>query len=78
MNITGCVFGAIIGYVELVDVKPLTYDNFVHYRKEHKCDDVLFAPNMYGWFLENPVALDEPIPCAGKLRIFKMPEPIAV
>lgn len=72
MSVDGCVFGAIVGYVDLVDVQPLDRDGFAHYRDEHQCDDEMFSPKMHGWFLENPVVLDHPIPCAGKLRIFKM------
>ena len=75
MDCDGCVFGAIIGYVDLVDVRPMNYDDFVHHSNEHKCYDSLFAPNMYGWFLQNPIIIN-PIPCAGKLWIFKMPESV--
>lgn len=76
MNTDGCVFGAIIGHVDLVDVIPMDYGLFSYYSDKHLCDPELFADNMCGWVLENATILDAPIPCAGKLRIFKMQESV--
>ena len=76
MHTDGCVFGAIIGHVDLVDVIPMDFGLFSYYSDKHLCDPELFADNVCGWVLENAKMLDTPIQCNGKLRIFKMPESV--
>ena len=63
--------GAIIGKVELVDVKKyeseseLKLDSKKHLAQHDKSD------NKYGFILQNPKQLKVPIPCNGQLNFFE-------
>lgn len=32
-----------------------------------------FSPGRYGWRIDDPVALDVPVPCAGRQRLWRVP-----
>ena len=64
--------GAIIGKVELVDVKE--YQNIAQIKadsKEHLTQNNVLG-NKYGFILKNPKQLKVPIPCNGQLNFFDL------
>jgi predicted transcriptional regulator len=63
--------GAIIGKVNLVDVKKYDSDKELHAdkKKHHSISDNI--KNKYGFILENPKKLRVPIPYLGKLNFFE-------
>lgn len=54
---TNPITGAILGYIELVDVIKHSQSRWA-------------LPNQYNWLLTNPVLLNEPIYCKGKLSLW--------
>jgi ASCH domain len=56
------VFGAIIGFADIVDVAS--------YGRQHEDDP--FAEGPYCWTMRNGRFLKEPIPLPGKLNLFKL------
>jgi hypothetical protein len=78
-------FGAIVGVVTLVDCRPS--DSFTigeldvprfptdepdrYSWTERQLGD--FSPGRFGFVLENPVALPEPVPCRGALGLWNVP-----
>jgi len=63
--------GAIIGKVELIDVKE--YENAVQIKidsKKHLASND-GSSSKYGFILQNPKQLRIPIPCSGKLNFFE-------
>ena len=63
--------GAIIGKVNLVDVKKYDSDKelYIDKKKHHSLSD--YTKNKYGFILENPKKLRVPIPYLGKLNFFE-------
>ena len=63
--------GAIIGKVELIDVKE--YENAVQIKIDSKKHLALNgeSDNKYGFILQNPKQLRIPIPCTGQLNFFE-------
>ena len=63
--------GAIIGKVELIDVKE--YENStqikIDFKKHLALNDI--SENKYGFILQNPKELKIPIPCSGQLNFFE-------
>ena len=63
--------GAIIGKVELIDVKE--YENStqikIDLKKHLALNDI--SENKYGFILQNPKELKIPIPCSGQLNFFE-------
>jgi hypothetical protein len=67
------VRGALVGTVELVDVLPLDKGGW-----ETLCDQHLslhdFPGPMFGWRLEDPQRLPQPIPMRGRMSLFNVPD----
>ena len=65
------IVGAIIGKVELIDVKE--YENATQIKKDSKKHLALNgeSDNKYGFILQNPKQLRIPIPCTGQLNFFE-------
>ena len=65
------VNGAIIGKVDLVDVKKYDSDKelYMDKKKHHSISD--YTKNKYGFILEKPKKLLVPIPYLGKLNFFE-------
>ena len=63
--------GAIIGKVELIDVKE--YENSTQIKIDSKKHLALndINENKYGFILQNPKELKIPIPCSGQLNFFE-------
>jgi hypothetical protein len=57
--------GAILGIVELKDVRPLEPGDAQAARADYQ-------PSMFGWLLVNPVRFPSPIPYQGKLGLFNV------
>ncbi len=65
------VIGAIIGKVELIDVRK--YENVEQIKNDSKKHLASIDVNdtKYGFILQNPMQLRIPIPCTGKLNFFE-------
>jgi len=68
---TKMTVGAIIGKVELVDVKE--YESSTQIKIDSKKHLALndISENKYGFILQNPKELKIPIPCSGQLNFFE-------
>ena len=68
---TKMTVGAIIGKVELVDVKK--YENSTQIKMDSKKHLGLnnVSESKYGFILQNPKELKVPIPCSGQLNFFE-------
>lgn len=66
------VTGAIVGKVEIIDVKK--YDSSEQVRKDQKFHlaSKNFQDRKYGFVLKNPKQFRMPIPCKGKLNFFEV------
>ena len=63
--------GAIIGKVNLVDVKKYESDKELNADKTKHFSSTDFSKNKYGFILEKPKKLKVPIPYFGKLNFFE-------
>ena len=66
------VTGAIIGKVELIDVKKYNSKKEIISEKKFHFADKEFQNNIYGFLLKNPKFFRVPIPCKGKLGFFEI------
>lgn len=78
LNVSLGYTGAIIGVVELVNIKKLSEAEWSRMRHLHS----VFGPRLYGektfaWFFKNPKKFIRPLPFTGKLRFFTVPDEIA-
>ncbi len=66
------VTGAIVGKIEIIDVKK--YDSSEQVRKDQKLHlaSKNFQDRKYGFVLKNPKQFRMPIPCKGKLNFFEV------
>ena len=62
--------GALVGQVELVDVRPFTADSWNLLAEEH-LDPGRFQAGLYAWLLERPRSLDAPVPWRGVPGLFE-------
>ena len=69
--------GAIIGTVELVELIEMTPERFDLLRNQHLSKMYFPGTWKWGWRLENPKRLAEPILCGTLRGIFSLPEEIA-
>ncbi|MBT7015633.1 MAG: ASCH domain-containing protein [Anaerolineae bacterium] len=69
--------GAIIGTVELVGLIEMTLENFHILRDQHLSGMLVPGTWKWGWQLENPKYLLEPIPCSALPGMFTPPEEIS-
>lgn len=60
--------GCALGYVSLVDCRPMTPQDEV----AAMCECL---PGLYAWMLENVVAIAAPCPVRGQLRLYEVPFP---
>lgn len=63
--------GAIVGQVDLIDVKPFTLDMWLDLADSH-LDLGTYSPGLFAWFVTNPIPFDEPIPYQGKTGLFRV------
>ena len=66
--------GAIIGVVELVDVRELDATEFSARRAEHLADERFNTSPLYGWQLANPRPLPQPCVVHGRMGLFTIPD----
>ena len=69
------VRGALVGTVELVDVLPLDEAAWEALRDQHLSLSDFPGP-MYGWRLEAPQRLPQPIPMRGRMSLFNVPDEV--
>lgn len=67
--------GAILGTVELTDIKELEKDEFDQLADKHLAMGVfLYKKPIYGWYVESPHAFERPIPFHGRMGLFNVPD----
>ena len=67
-------YGAIIGIVELVDIRPIDADAYAALQNAHQMDLPFPGEPCYAWFLEAPRRLPDPLPVRGRMRLFEVKE----
>lgn len=72
---TKVVRGALVGTVELVDVLPLDKRGWEALREQHLSLRDFPGP-MFGWRLEDPQRLPQPIPMRGRMSLFNVPDEV--
>ena len=73
LNPARMVRGALVGTVELVDILTLDEATWEALRDQHlSLRD--FPGSMFGWQLENPQHLPQPIPMRGRMSLFNVPD----
>jgi len=65
--------GALLGTVELVDILPLDERGWEALREQHLSLRDFPGP-MFGWQLEAPQRLPQPIPMRGRMSLFNVPD----
>lgn len=63
--------GAVIGRVELVDVRPFTEELWAESADAH-LDSGAYVSGLYAWFIADPVPLEHSVPCRGKPGLFEV------
>lgn len=63
-------YGAVIGTVELVEIRPLDAEAYAALQPQHRSEAPFAGAPCYGWFLTGPQRLPEPLPVAGRRRLF--------
>jgi len=71
----GVVRGALVGTVELVDILTLDEAAWEALRDQHLSLRDFPGP-MFGWQLEHPQRLLQPIPMHGRMRLFNVPDEV--
>ena len=66
--------GAIIGVVDLMDVRELDANEFAARRSEHLADERFNTTPLFGWQLANPRALPHPRVVHGRMGLFTVPD----
>ena len=69
------VRGALVGTVELVDILPLDERGWEALRDQHLSLRDFPGP-MFGWRLEDPQRLPQPIPMRGRMSLFNVPDEV--
>ena len=77
LKVSPSVRGAIIGLVNLVDIKPLTEREWKQLRWVHlESGDRCYGEKTFGWFLKDAQRFLTPIPYRGVLGIFDVDDGI--
>lgn len=63
--------GALVGVVELQDVKPFTAEMWSELADSH-LDLGSYVPGLFAWFVSNPVPFEKPIPYGGMPGLFEV------
>lgn len=63
-------YGALVGTVTLVDIRPLDAAGYEGLRAEHGLTAPFPGEPCYAWCLAHPTRLPEPIPTRGRMRLF--------
>ncbi len=69
------VRGALVGTVELVDILALDEVSWEALRDQHLSLRDFSGP-MYGWRVEDPQRLPQPIPMLGRMSLFNVPDEV--
>jgi len=70
------VRGALVGYVDIVDVVGLDQGNWEELRPQHLALGD-YPGGLVGWRLANPERLPEPIPMTGRRQFFNVPDDLS-
>jgi hypothetical protein len=65
-------YGAVLGWVELVDITPLDTAAYEALRPEHRSDEPFPGAPCYAWRFAHPRRLPQPLPCPGRRRLFEV------
>ncbi len=71
-----CFVGGFVGAVRLRDCVSVNAETWSLWSYRHLAGRV-FHPNYWGWLLEEPIRFSNPIPAAGRLRLFPPPPELA-
>ena len=63
-------YGAILGWVDLVEIIPLDEATYNALRSEHRSDKPFPGGVLYGWRFANPRRLSQPVPTRGRMSLF--------
>ncbi|HQE91690.1 MAG TPA: ASCH domain-containing protein [Anaerolineae bacterium] len=63
-------YSALIGTVELVEIRALDAETYAALQAQHRLDQPFPGAPCYGWFFITPQRLPEPLPRAGRRRLF--------
>ena len=63
--------GALVGEVELLDVKPFTIEMWSELADSH-LDIGSYVSGLFAWFISDPVPFEKPIPCSGMPGLFEV------
>lgn len=66
-------YGAVIGRVELVEIRLLDAETYVALQPQHRSEAPFPGAPCYGWVFANPERLPEPLPVMGRRRLFEAP-----
>jgi len=69
------VRGALVGTVELIDIIPLDEREWETLRDQHLSLGDFPGP-MFGWRLQDPQRLPQPIPMRGRMSLFNVPDEV--
>ena len=65
-------YGAVIGVAELVEVRALDAEAYAALQPQHRSEAPFPGAPCYAWFLAAPQRLPEPLPVAGRRRLFEV------
>jgi hypothetical protein len=65
-------YGAVVGTVELADIRALDAEGYEALRAEHALTAPFPGVPCYAWLLAHPARLPEPIPARGRMRLFEV------
>ncbi|MBN1878453.1 MAG: ASCH domain-containing protein, partial [Anaerolineae bacterium] len=65
-------YGAVIGTVELFDIRPLDAPAYDALHERHRLSSPFPGDPCYAWFFASPRRLESPLPVRGRMRLFEM------
>lgn len=65
-------YGAVIGVVELVEIRPLDAATYAAWQPQHRSTAPFPGAPCYAWCLAHPQRLPEPLPVTGRRRLFEV------
>jgi len=65
-------YGAVIGVVEVVEIRPLDAEAYAALQPQHRLDTPFPGAPCYAWILANPQRLPSPLPVTGRRRLFEV------
>ncbi len=70
-------YGALIGTVELVEIRALDAETYAALQAQHRLDQPFSDAPCYGWFFAAPQRLPAPLHTAGRRRLFDVSDQLS-